>query len=312
MLKSQFDCSMIVNNADVCILNLISSVCPVNNLEAQEMSDEFVKLEMLLRINDIFVIDGYVFDENYQIFVKKLVKKLVAVDDLSGKRFAADVILNHGDISVLPYYQSPHETTVFSGFDYLIVRPEFIQSVKQTKKIKIIDTVFICMGGADPFKITIKVLEACLQCSFLKKIIVVTGNQYNNRADLMLLISSVRNVTIEHVENASAAQMVSLIDQSQIAISTASSVSLEICCVKSALLCGTVIDNQYSIHSLLIKNGCCKSIGDWKSITVTEISKQLYLMNSVTLAQKIVDAQAVNIDGKSKDRIIKLFNNLAA
>ena len=303
---------MIVNNTDDAILHFISLICPVKDLQVDEQSSEFSKLEKLLHPNDIFVIDGYGFDENYQVTIKKLVKKLVAVDDLSGKKFAADVIINHGDITVLPSYQATTETTIYSGFDYLIVRPEFLKAVKSTKKITFIDSVFICMGGADPYNITLKVLQACLQCSFLQKIIVVTGSVYKNKTELQSLISSANNVAIEHIENADAAQMVNCIERSQIAISTASSISLEICCVKSALLCGTVIDNQYSIHSQLVRNECCISIGDWTGSTVADITAQLQLMNNVDLVQKVIDAQERCVDGRSRERIIEIFNELAA
>jgi len=312
MLKETFDCSMIVNNTDETVLDFIRQTCSVTDIKAQSTTEELSALRKLVNDNDIFVIDGYSFDEIYQLAVKEMVMKMVAIDDLADKKFETDVIINHGDIEALPPYRMPASAKLYAGFDYMVVRPEFLKAAKIGKKITFIDTVFICMGGTDPFDITVKVLEACIQCDFIKKVNVVTGSLYQNRNGLHALIALSGRTIIENIENANAAQMVSLIEESQVAISTASSISLEICCVKAALLCGTVIDNQYSIHSQLIRNECCVSIGDWRSASVSNIKNQLEAINDVTLAQKIVDKQGICADGESGERIREIFNELAA
>lgn len=311
MIKGQFNCLMIVNNTDEQVLKYISQTCQVIDVKADSDQQEFEALKDLLTITDILVLDGYDFNEVYQQSVKKLVKKLVAIDDLADKKFEADVIFNHGDIKVLPPYKIALNAKVLSGFDYLIARPEFLNAAQKKRNVTVVDTVFICMGGADPFNITIKVLEAAIQCSFIKKTIVVTGSLYKNKNSLQHLISLSNEMNIEHIENASAAQIVNCIQQSQIAVSTASSVSLEICCVKAALLCGTVIDNQKCIHSQLIQNECCISIGNWIHASVAEIKNQLEAMNDILLVNRIMEMQQHSIDGRSGERIQKIFNELA-
>jgi UDP-2,4-diacetamido-2,4,6-trideoxy-beta-L-altropyranose hydrolase len=312
MIGDYFDCVMIVNNADKSVLNIINDVCRFIDLEVEDPFKEIEKIRNIVQNTDIFIIDGYGFDLTYQIEIKKIAKKLVAIDDLSGKEFAVDVIINHGDILVLPIYQNLLEAQIYSGFNYLIVRPDFIKSSLLKKNIKKINTVFVCMGGADPFNITTKVIKACSQCDFIQKIIIVIGGAYNHKSDLNRLIANINNVSIELIENATAIQMVNSIAKSQIAISTSSTISLEICCVKSALLCGTVVDNQNAIHSLLIKNSCCVSVGDWKKKSVADIKAAISKLNDTTIAQKIIDAQAKSIDGTSPKRILNIFQNLAA
>lgn len=312
MVKDHFDCSMIVNNADDVIKLLINQTCPMQDIEVNSKEEELEVLSRLLASDDLLVIDGYDFDEEYQFRVKKMVNKLIAIDDLADRKFEADVIINHGDINALPTYQKRSLTKVYSGFDYLIVRPEFLDAVSQKKKITVVDTAFICMGGADPFNISEKVLDACLQSTFLKKIIIVTGSVYKNKSKLQTLISSADKMLVEHIENANAEQIVNLIQQSQIAITTASSIALEVCCVKAALLCGTVINNQNCIHSLLIQNQCCVSVGSWVNAEVDDIKDQLEIMNDTMLVQKIVDNQSTCVDGKSNERILQIFRELAA
>lgn len=312
MVCDYYDCVMIVNNADKSVLNIINGVCQIVDLKAENSITEIEKIRSIVQNRDIIIIDGYGFDFAYQIELRQIAKKIIAIDDLSGKEFAVDVIINHGDILALPSYQALKNTQIYSGFDYLIVRPEFIKASSFKKNVTSINTVFICMGGADPFNITAKVIEACSQCEFIKKIIVVIGGAYNNKADLNNLFTKINNVSIELIENATEKQMVNGIRRSQIAISTSSTISLEICCVKSALISGTVVDNQNAIHSLLINNGCCVSVGDWKKKSIPDIKTAICKLNDTLTVQKIIDAQTRCIDGSSSIRILNIFKNLAA
>jgi UDP-2,4-diacetamido-2,4,6-trideoxy-beta-L-altropyranose hydrolase len=312
MVHDYFDCVMIVNNADKSILNIINEVCLFIDIEAKDPTKEIEKIRGIVQKTDIFIFDGYVFDLAYQIELKKIVNKLVAIDDLSGKEFNVDVIINHGDISVLPSYQTLIQTQIFSGFDYLIVRPDFIKASILKKNVISINTVFVCMGGADPYNITTKVIKACSQCDFIQKIIIIIGSVYHNKFELKSLLAKINNVSIELIENATSTQMVNCISRSQIAISTSSTISLEICCVKSALISGTVVDNQNAIHSLLMNNGCCISVGDWKKKSIPDIKTAISSLNDTVTVQKIIDAQTRCIDGSSSNRILNIFKNLAA
>ncbi len=312
MIGDYFDCVMIVNNANASVLNIIKEVCQFVDLEAENPIKEIEKIREIVQVSDIVIIDGYEFDINYQIALKKIAKKLVVIDDLSGKDFFADVIINHGDILALPSYRVLNYTQIFSGFDYLIVKPDFIKASLQKKSITSINTVFVCMGGADPFNISTKIIKACSECDFIQKMIIVIGSVYNNKSELYTILAQIKNISIELIENANAAQMINCIERSQIAISTASTISLEICCVKSALICGCIVENQNAIHSLLIKNGCCTSVGDWKKISVTEIKSKICELNNISEVQKLIDAQSNCIDGSSPQRILNIFKNLAA
>jgi UDP-2,4-diacetamido-2,4,6-trideoxy-beta-L-altropyranose hydrolase len=312
ILNGRFDCMLLVNNVDYQLLKFITAYVPVRDLGAQSNEEELSAMRTLVSGNDILVLDGYNFSENYQYKVKGFIKKLVIIDDLADKKLFADVIINHGDISVLPHYDTLPQANIFSGFDYLIARPEFLISAKRKKQIDKIDTVFICMGGADPFNITCKVLKACFNCDFVKEIIIVTGSVYPFKKELQSLISSSASMEIKHLEEANATQITQAIGRSQIAISTASSVSLEICCVKAGLICGTVADNQYSIHSLLMKNKCGVSIGNWITANVEQIRAKLESLKFRESVQAIVDAQTHCVDGKSDERLNEVFKGLVA
>ena len=311
MIDKTFKCHFILNNPSSEVKALIEPFCEILCLSSSSLKDELVKLPEFLNDNDIVVLDGYGFTSTYQKKLRKLVHKLVIIDDKADKRFYADIILNHGDISVLPKYQIESYTNVYSGFPYLIARKEFIKAAKEEKESSINDVAFICMGGTDPFNITLKVLEACLQCDFLREIIVVTGNMYQHKDKLTEMICRT-DKSVQNIENANASQLVNLMKKSSVAITTASSIALEVCCVNVPLLCGVVVDNQCSIHSLLLKNGCCITVDNWSTVSIISIKAQLERIQNSTISQKMRDAQAAHVDGKSEARILSLFKQLAS
>nr|WP_255552903.1 UDP-2,4-diacetamido-2,4,6-trideoxy-beta-L-altropyranose hydrolase [Longitalea arenae] len=312
MLKNDFECVFMINKPDPSLIRLIESYCKFVLLNAATIEEELSVLDEKLLANDIVVTDGYQFDEVYQQFLKAKVRKLVMVDDMADKHYYADLIINHGDASVKDKYRKENYTKVLAGFPYSIIRKEYLRAAQVKKVITKIDTIFICMGGADPFNITIKAITASLQCDFINQIVVVTGSAYSNRDELKKTLNAVTDKKIIHEENIAANRMVELINMSEIAITPASSIAMEICCVKAGLLSGTVIDNQEAILKQLISAGCCLSLGDFNTATERDIADHLMKLNDRHLVTSLVQKQAVAIDGVSGERILNEFKMLVA
>ncbi len=312
LLKDNFNCLFISNNADKKVKDLIVNFCPAVFIETADNIEELNLLQNYLIKDDILVTDGYQFDEYYQIEIRKMVNKLLMIDDNSKFYFRADVIINHGGLFDRPSYNTAKHTKVFSGFSYLLARKEFIRAASQKRNTEVVDTAFICMGGADPYHITIKVLEACTRCTFIKNIIIVTGSFFSDKQRLQNFIEEIKDQKVDCYENASAVEMVSFIQSSQLAFSTASSIAMEICCVKAGLLTGMIADNQCSIHHQILENGCGLSVGSWTDVSVDTIISFIKKMNNSSLINEIMKNQANSIDGKSGERIVQIFKELAA
>jgi len=311
MLHMDFQCVFICNKTSDKIFNFKDLTCEFIFLNAESNEHEIEIIKPLLKKTDIFVIDGYHFTSEYQFSVKNVVKKLVCIDDKASIYFHADVIINHGSYKWANKYKTNTNTKILSGFPYLIVRSEFLNVASVTKKIEEVTNIFICFGGADPLNITPIALEASLECNFIENITVVTGSLYKNEKIINSIIKSNKEKKINYLKNATSKQMIFQIENSHLAISASSSIALEICCIKSALITGTVIDNQYAIHEQLIEAGCCKSIGDWNRQKKVNIRKNIEFLSDIEQANKIIQSQSVMIDGKSGERINKLFKELA-
>lgn len=312
ILKDNFTCLFISNNADQKVKDLVESFCSAVFIETADNKEELNLLKDYLLPDDILVTDGYHFDEYYQIETRKMVYKLLMIDDNAEFFFFADVIINHGGLFDIPNYRVAEHTKVYSGFSYLLARKEFIYEASQKRHIEVVDTAFICMGGSDPYHITIKALEACTHCTFIKNIIIVTGSFFSDKQRLQNLIEGIKDQKVYCYENASAKEMVHFIRSSQLAFSTSSSIAMEICCVKAGLITGMVADNQRSINQQILENGCGLSIGSWSDVSVETIINLIRKMKNISLINEIMKNQSNSIDGKSGERIVQIFKELAA
>src|ERR1035437_6003961 len=311
MLNRDFECIFLIKDADERIMHLIEKNCKLIELRSSDIHKEVLEVLNIVTGNDIVVLDGYCFNSKYQRSVKSKVSKLVMIDDKADQHYYADLIINHGSSSIENKYSKELYTKVLVGFPYTLLRKEFLASAKLNRVITKVDTAFICMGGSDPFNITLKVLKACIQCDFIKTIFVVTGSAYSNADELLSLINEYKSVKkIFREINVDAQRMVELISMSDIAVSPASSVSLEICSVKAGLLSGIVIDNQNTIHEELVHSECCISIGDFNIASENEIISCLEKLKNIETVNSMIRNQSKAIDGLSGERILVEFKEL--
>ncbi|ACU06135.1 UDP-2,4-diacetamido-2,4,6-trideoxy-beta-L-altropyranose hydrolase [Pedobacter heparinus] len=312
MLSPNFNCVFLISKPSLELQSIIRTFGDLIELKSNTKIDELFEITPLLLSTDIVVTDGYDFNNVYLKYIKCRVHKLVVIDDLAKGEFIADLVINHGGEYIKDKYKTESYTRLLIGFDYLIVRKAFIQALTKNRVIDEIETVFICMGGADPFSVTTKVIKACIKSGFVKNIIVVIGNAYVNTNDLINLIENENEgINIKLERNLSAELMVDMISACQLSICPASSISLEVCCVKSGLLTGTVIDNQFAIHEQLIRKGCAMSIGDFNKATIEDIITALNEVNSVERINELIRCQKLATMRVHNEELLKEFMKLS-
>jgi UDP-2,4-diacetamido-2,4,6-trideoxy-beta-L-altropyranose hydrolase len=308
MLRSTFECSFLITNPDAPVISTIQAYAHVSALPQHDTLDEEIDLLVpYLTPNTILVLDNYNFDSAYQQAVRSKVNKLVAIDDEARIHMHADLVINHSSPAMAAKYDKESYTKVLAGTNYLLARKAFRDAAKEKRLITKSDSLFVCMGGADPYNITTRVVKAAQACSFLNRIVVVTGSAYRHKHELEALVSDSR---IQWKENIEAEEMIELIKSCELAVSTASSISLEICCVKSGLLTGIVAENQENIHQCLLENQCALSIGDFRETDEKNLIEHLYKLKDQSLIQQLMHHQGLLIDGLSGERILNEFKAL--
>lgn len=309
MLNTNYTCHFLIQDPEPNIKKLISPFAEVVELPSGiSLKEEIMMLSQYVTSSDILIIDSYVIDSNYQSEAKQRVKKLVSIDDEANIHFYADIVINHASPTMVTHYSKESYTKVMAGPKYLIARESFRKMAARERSVNEITSLFICMGGADPFNITCKVLNAAKK-TFFKHIVVLTGSVYQHAE---VLQASCKSDRVTWKMNLSADEMINEIKKCELAVSTASSISLEICCVKAGLLIGTVADNQQNIHQCLVDNGCAHSVGDLRVATEEEIIWHLNNLCNTHIVNNQMVQQHLLIDGESGTRILEIFNSLAS
>jgi len=303
MLNKDFDCEFIIFEPSAAIALIIESL--VNTYKLENKND-MSWLERVNRETDVVVLDGYCFKEEYQQQIKQFGIKLVMIDDNANNYYYADLIINHGSQTIISKYRTEPYSKILTGFNYLILRKVFLNEAKKQRQIDKIDTVMICMGGSDPKKLTPKFLSAVIKSKLFTKVNVLIGGANDSQFEDCLR----ENINISYKHNFNANEITEMILQSQIVISPASTMSLEVCAVKAGLFTGTIADNQENILRQLIDYNCCYNIGDLEQVSEENIIGALVEMANLDKINNMMRNQYINIDGNSDSRVIGAIKEL--
>jgi len=217
----------------------------------------------------IAVLDGYNFNTTYQKQIKAKGCKLVCIDDLHDQKFVADLIINHAPgVNVDDYQAQPH-TKFALGLEYSLVRPKFLEQAKILRQIEKIETVIICFGGADPKNLTKSVLTLVKGFDQFKKILVVLGSEYKFSENLKAIICDDNRV--EYYQSVDENKMLELMLQAELAIVSASNISIEILHVGLILITGITIYNQKIMYNGLLKMDNVYGIGDFNQLDFAKL-----------------------------------------
>ncbi|MCY7357118.1 MAG: UDP-2,4-diacetamido-2,4,6-trideoxy-beta-L-altropyranose hydrolase [Rudanella sp.] len=261
--------------------------------------------------DEVVVLDGYAFDNQYQLICRDMARALVYIDDLVTGHQVADVVVNHaGGLTEYDYKSEPY-TQFLLGPRYALLRPPFF-----TPKtlIPLEGPIFVSLGGADPSNTTLQVLEGLLVYFGLLKqewrVHVVVGPMQQNRPTIEALQSSFKHLKI--LSNLTAEQMVGELIKCQLAITACSTVAYEVCSVGRPLIAIQTADNQEKLARFMRHNELTSTIiqtnGSTDQITV---ALHFGLERAYAhLRKKAVQNQRRFFDGQSPERFRALFNRL--
>ncbi|MBG0859631.1 MAG: UDP-2,4-diacetamido-2,4,6-trideoxy-beta-L-altropyranose hydrolase [Bacteroidales bacterium] len=247
----------------------------------------------------IIIIDGYDFDTDYQRTIKYKDAKLICIDDLHDKEFMADLIINHTPgVKPKDYMAQPY-TQYALGPEYVLLRPVFLEQAKKNRQVDKVETVLICFGGADPDGLTLKALITVSEFKKFNRIVVITGAAFNRKSEFDKILVSDPRISYRH--NLSERQMVEALVDSDLAIVPSSGILFEALVAGCVVIAGMTTSNQKYLYESLRGTGL---FIDANSFSNNELSKAI----STALWDRPNSTKI--IDGKSKERILKLTNQL--
>ena len=314
MLKDDFAISFTMQKPNDNVKELINSLA--NYLlylkETSDYNEEALTYSRNLNESDIIVLDGYNFDTKYQQAIKNKGCKLVCIDDLHAWHQLADVIINHADGVSQSDYSAESYTKFCLGLDYVLLRPPFLVPKTSVRKITSVKKVFISMGAADVNNITQKFTEALIQIKGIEEIHLMLGAINPNLKSIANLIKENKHINIKQHFDISATELANLLSKCDVSICPASSISLESCAIGIGLVSGYTAANQLGNLSGMENHKTLINFGDMNLLSIIEIKNKFEnIVNNPDKLNELIKNQSKMIDGKSPERLRKVFKGLA-
>jgi UDP-2,4-diacetamido-2,4,6-trideoxy-beta-L-altropyranose hydrolase len=253
----------------------------------------------------IVIADGYQFTASYQKQIKQKGYSLIYIDDLAKEHMYADVVINHSPYIQEKHYKKEPYTKLALGTQYALLRPLFLKEAKQNKTIKTVDCAFVCFGGADPFNLTLKAVEALLLIPSFKKIHVVLGGAHKHQE--VFGLENKHSDKIKIYRNLSEGELIKTMQKCNFAVAPASTILYELSCVKMPIFSGFYIDNQELIYKGFLNNGAIYKGKNMKDYQVSDFVNKINIILDEHKFNNQIEAQKGLFDDKIVSRHLNLI-----
>lgn len=297
MIRDEFATHFMIVNPDNNVCELITNCCQsLIQLNQKPLVQEAeTMVSTILEPGDILVLDGYEFDKDYQISLKRGGIKLVVVDDWHREKIISEVVINHAEGVAINNYEVEDGTMLFIGAPYAMLKSEYLE-LAQNDLIKGNDNaVFVCLGGADVNNDVIKVIQKLESTKKYKEIYVVTGSAYQYNNELQNEIEN-SELTIRWSSNLNAQEMIEVMSRCNSAVTSPSTIAYEYLCRKGLLYVMKTADNQQLLLNGLIKADVAI---DFSEFPVVDMLKDSLIKNQHAL-----------FDGLQSKRFKRIFRAL--
>lgn len=228
-----------------------SGATPVT-LEGPAMEDADRTFLALARGADITVLDNYYFSTDYQAAVRDRCGALVCIDDVHDRHFTADVVmtfcpLGRDDFSLEEY------TRFYGGIEWSFLRAPFLAPSRRERSGGRISSVVTAMGGADPFRLTDKVIDIIRETLPDTAIHVIAGQTVE--------VSARESGRLRIWRNIDASAVAELFDSADLGIFPASTVCVEAFARRLPVAAGHYVDNQREFYARGVREGWFAPLG---------------------------------------------------
>lgn len=275
-LSKYFDCYFAIREPSETLVKTIekqAKLILLNESDEYYIEANEIALQIVPRYNiDVITFDGYYFDNTYQKIIKNNCKAItISIDDDQPFHYSSDVVINHAGGISLDKIPRDRTTQVFLGYDYLLLRKEFINQLTKIKKEQNSFSVLVCFGGADPENYTAKVISCIKRLKSINKITVVTGSSNVHLEALKNSVNGYSHVEFKH--DLDAQTFCEIMTNTSVAIVPSSTISLEAFACKMFLITGITAENQKNIYNGLIQEHTVYGVGHFDNLLFEDIAK---------------------------------------
>ncbi|MDE7181066.1 MAG: hypothetical protein K2N88_07725 [Muribaculaceae bacterium] len=257
-LRNDFECLLTTHNPSGPLL-------PFQKRLAEENGATLVALDgpgrqgvdkhflSLLQEGDIAVLDNYFYTTDYQRQVRAKCGRLVHIDDMHDRHFVADLLITVCPLEASEFSMEPF-TRFLGGVDYTFLRAPFLAPAIRRDGIRISRRMVLAIGGADPLRLTDKMIRVVRAVSPEIHIDVIAG------ATVEILSPEGEHLTIWR--QLTAEEIVRIFDEADWGIFPASTVCIEAMARKLPVLAGYYVDNQEEFYARGVERGWFGAMGN--------------------------------------------------
>jgi len=283
----------------------------VRMLEPSLDAEEWAKTGSILRgERDAWVVvDGYHFGVSHHKKIREQGNPLLVIDDMRHlESYYVDLILNQNFNAESLAYPCGKYTHLLLGTRYVLLRREFRQLEKRNREIpRRCRSILVSMGGADPYNLTLKILNALDVIEGKISINIILGPTNPNWQSVLDFAQvSHRNITVIEAPD----KMAELMCQADLAVTTGGSTTWELCYLGVPSLQIIVAKNQEAIACELADKGVTVNLGWHDAVTETDIAvaAQKLIADADKRRSMSVRGQSI-VDGKGAERVVSTMRS---
>jgi UDP-2,4-diacetamido-2,4,6-trideoxy-beta-L-altropyranose hydrolase len=316
ILKEKFNCVFATSCTEDYIIGQIKEYCsdiiilpsdmihrdPAVVLEQPEVEFD---LEEYVNGDEIIVLDGYWFREEYQRRAKSKNSKLVVIDDFGQNSLSADIILNHAPGIDKSIYRLQDKTRLCTGLEYALIRKIFFKPFLLDKGDK--NVLFISLGTGDCRGLAMSISKSLFQKNLFAKIhILVSGSLNEHVLNTLdeLSVSSSNAISIHR--NLNAADVVEILDTCTHALVSASTVLIESYARGLTCFTGFFVPNQFFIYNGFVSCQMAFGMGNLNQLD-TEYAVS-FIGERISSSKEVIHVSRVPLS--SDTNILKLFTSI--
>lgn len=281
---------------------IIEASYPIVQLTGMD-TNELIQLIKKYDI-ELLVIDHYEIDYDYEKLVKEQTDVTILSFDDTYQKHYCDILLNHNISANAERYNGliPKSCEVRCGKKYTLLRKEFIEAKKQTKKIKQHNNtnkfnVLVAMGGADHSNINLEILNILQKHDNIHAHVVTTLANKNLRR-LEAYCTDNDNVSLYVNTNDIAKLMIN----SDFAIVTPSVTLNELLFLEVPFIAIKTADNQLDMYEYLVNNRYMAL----DHFNARELEKKLELQISMLITELI---NFIDLSVEEKEMVLNWRNH---
>lgn len=222
---------------------------------------------------DWWVVDHYALDQDWALASRRLVRRMLVIDDLADRDHVCDLLLDQNLQAPGRYRKRlPHGGRTLLGPSFALLRNEFVEARRVVRdRDGSVRRILITFGGSDIDDLTGRALEAAGWLDETIAIDVVMGVNYSGRGRIEAMCARRNNLRCySNVSN-----MAALMNDADLALGAGGVTTWERACLGLPSMVVTIAENQRPIVRSAAQRGLLRWIGDASQVTADVIADHL-------------------------------------